>query len=1075
MKRLIQICILICCAVNLKAQQVINTIDELENLMAKGDYHSAYKLTQQRFADLLIHGDPDTLSYYVGYLGTTSEKLNGYLTAKKEVVTALEKTKQYFPYSKYLPVTYLAAADFCSKEGDNDFAFSLMNDVLVYFKNRENIISERLSDIHNNIGTFAIRMGNNALAIKHYRESIKQFHSKNNVDLFRIYNSMGIVMYSISKIDSALFFMQAALKLLDSTDASPINQYQRRAMIQGNISNVYWELGKVDLSIQSAEQALANYKAYSQYAENANEKEKGLTGYYRSILNLGNCYQELGNYSRARELMEYSYEGKRKAFGETNSETYKSLSMLATVYFDQRDYQKAMETLKKAIVFWEKEVPSVWLAQSTACLAYTYEELHKIIEATAVYEQAYQLYKKINGDEYSLEFLRFLSKSSFFYAQNKQSAKAITIARSTVQYAIKSQGEESLTAIYQMVDLANIYLLTNNNKEALTWSRRSLAAINNLIAASGSALDSLSIEIKKPAAILAKAKAEYHLLTQKDTASIKKILYELDDAVRLLEQRKNLLTDETDVNVLLSENKDLTDFIKQLNYELFKLSDNSKYIDKILSTHEGALYTRIRSRIEKQNALRFAHIPEEVQQQEDSLKHQLKTILTEENKTNGKIASYLQAVKNWNAFQQKLKRQYPDYYRMRYAVTDISVKELSKIIPKDITVIRYLFSGDELLVLIVTKEQQTLLPLTNDSIKEKIIEMNKAVTADIVCARSFDLYKMLWEPLRKYITTKRVVVIPDEILYNISFEMLTPVTTHSYAALSQKCLLNEYTFSYHYSLPALGMRGKNTLINKNFIAFTPGFTDYEKTAYKRFAQNDSLHLDKKYLSLLPLPFTSKLAQKIKNKLGGKLFSASASTPETFKKEAGNHHIIYIGTHAESNNDYPEYSRLIFSKDHEKPTAENSVYLYDIYDCNLTSDLAVLTACESGKPGYQDGEGMISMAHAFSYAGSESILTALWKIDEQSSALITEAFYENLEAGMTKDEALQKAKRAYLQKANGRMLAPQYWAGLVIMGNLTPVKLEATHSILYYISGGILVLALLIFIGGYRKERVKNLW
>ena len=64
---------------------------------------------------------------------------------------------------------------------------------------------------------------------------------------------------------------------------------------------------------------------------------------------------------------------------------------------------------------------------------------------------------------------------------------------------------------------------------------------------------------------------------------------------------------------------------------------------------------------------------------------------------------------------------------------------------------------------------------------------------------------------------------------------------------------------------------------------------------------------------------------------------------------------------------------------------------------MASNLTILSACESGKPGYQDGEGMVSLAHAFNYAGSQRILMALWKIDEQSSSRITEFFIENIGA------------------------------------------------------------------------------
>ena len=55
-----------------------------------------------------------------------------------------------------------------------------------------------------------------------------------------------------------------------------------------------------------------------------------------------------------------------------------------------------------------------------------------------------------------------------------------------------------------------------------------------------------------------------------------------------------------------------------------------------------------------------------------------------------------------------------------------------------------------------------------------------------------------------------------------------------------------------------------------------------------------------------------------------------------------------------------FSRLIFAKNTSEENEDNSLFVDDIYNCNLTSNLAVLTACESGKPGYQDGEGMIRL-------------------------------------------------------------------------------------------------------------------
>jgi CHAT domain-containing protein len=196
-------------------------------------------------------------------------------------------------------------------------------------------------------------------------------------------------------------------------------------------------------------------------------------------------------------------------------------------------------------------------------------------------------------------------------------------------------------------------------------------------------------------------------------------------------------------------------------------------------------------------------------------------------------------------------------------------------------------------------------------------------------------------------------------------------------------------------------------------------------------------------------------------LGGKLYTNKEATTSSFKTQAAHHHIIHLGTHAESNNDYPEYSRLLFAKEPSQISDDNSLYLYDIYNCDITSDLTVLAACESGKPGYQDGEGMISLAHAFKYAGSQAIMTALWRIDEQSSTQIIEQFYKNLKKGMSKDVALQQAKITYLQQASGRSLSPAYWGGLVILGDPNAIELNDAYDFSYWIEAIIFLAAIFL--------------
>ena len=157
--------------------------------------------------------------------------------------------------------------------------------------------------------------------------------------------------------------------------------------------------------------------------------------------------------------------------------------------------------------------------------------------------------------------------------------------------------------------------------------------------------------------------------------------------------------------------------------------------------------------------------------------------------------------------------------------------------------------------------------------------------------------------------------------------------------------------------------------------------------------------------------------------------------------------------------------MIFAKDVAKDAKreDNSLFTYEIYDYNVASNLTILTACETGKPTFEPGEGMISLAHAFNYAGSESILTSLWKIDEKSSNEILGYFYDNLKDGMPKDEALRQAKLSYLAVAKGRTLAPQYWSGLVLMGDTSPLELHSEFPFWPWFLGGLVILAVMLFV------------
>lgn len=104
-------------------------------------------------------------------------------------------------------------------------------------------------------------------------------------------------------------------------------------------------------------------------------------------------------------------------------------------------------------------------------------------------------------------------------------------------------------------------------------------------------------------------------------------------------------------------------------------------------------------------------------------------------------------------------------------------------------------------------------------------------------------------------------------------------------------------------------------------------------------------------------------------------------------------------------------------------------------------MVVLPACETGIGKLQKGEGIISLARAFAYAGAKSIFTTLWQVSDEKTKSLMVSFYRNLKQGETKGAALRKAKLEYLDgnKGKGEATHPFFWAGLIGIGDMSAVR------------------------------------
>ena len=90
---------------------------------------------------------------------------------------------------------------------------------------------------------------------------------------------------------------------------------------------------------------------------------------------------------------------------------------------------------------------------------------------------------------------------------------------------------------------------------------------------------------------------------------------------------------------------------------------------------------------------------------------------------------------------------------------------------------------------------------------------------------------------------------------------------------------------------------------------------------------------------------------------------------------------------------------------------------------------MLSACETALGTLTRGDELTGLTRAFIYAGTPSVITTLWQVNDRSAFELMGEFYRQLRAGRNKAEALRLAQLAILD------LHPQpyHWAAYELIG------------------------------------------
>lgn len=120
------------------------------------------------------------------------------------------------------------------------------------------------------------------------------------------------------------------------------------------------------------------------------------------------------------------------------------------------------------------------------------------------------------------------------------------------------------------------------------------------------------------------------------------------------------------------------------------------------------------------------------------------------------------------------------------------------------------------------------------------------------------------------------------------------------------------------------------------------------------------------------------------------------------RESPCHSILHFACHARFDPDDPLASGLAL--------ADGRLTMRQVLDeLHLEADLVVLSGCETGQSRLHRGDELIGLVRAFIYAGTPSVLVSLWPVDDISTGLLMETFYDHLLADRSPAVALARTR------------------------------------------------------------------
>ncbi|TVR31131.1 MAG: CHAT domain-containing protein [Balneolaceae bacterium] len=857
----------------------------------------------------------------------------------------------------------------------------------------------------------------------------------------------GYILNSQGNYSDALEAYSSVLNILNDLEKD-LEVMRLLSQLHNNIGVVYRRLGQL-------EEALEHYLS----AREVIIKALGESHHEMALIynNVGGIYYVLGDRGRAAEYFIRSADILIENFGQMNDNVSRAYNNAGVVYLQLGDLEKAIHYLELAQRVKEEihgsEHPNTAVGYNN--LGSVYLQKEEFERAEKNYRLAIEVRKNIHGDNHP-NLIAPLHTLSGLYIQTERWGDARKELQRALNIGLSRFNENHIDMIDTYSLIANSYLMEGDYNNAHHYYSKTLSLILGVDVSDEAIIPDLS-QVSYTLKLIENIRGMNRVLHEKFKASgDKQLLHEslrfTTIASETIDMLQTSFQNEASKLNLIDNNYEIYSNALDIIFKLYTISHDDNWLDEMHYYSEKSRSRIAHDLLQSVEARNFGGVPDEVINVERELNTKVsdyyqKLQLEQEKGEEGSQSmlrqyrdSLFYAKRELHQFTQSLEENYPDYYQLKYDRKLAARDDIQSMIGPDETVLSYSFGSESLYAIIIDSEQISVRKLEKDEgLADQIEKIRKSVISGRTTEyeeAAYHLYTQLIEPVKDLLRTESVIILPDQAMHYLPFEMLLTEKPNGKMYHHMPFLLRQYQIQYRPSATVMITKQQQRPQEpKNLLALAP------------FSQStiplEQDELNERYFDqLTPLPLSGYEAQEIaklfrvRNSLWSFFFpehaevltDRRASKSRILNGALDDYGFIHFATHAFVNERNPALSGIAL---HGGDDGDGIVYVGEIYNLQMRADLVVLGACDTGLGEIRRGEGLIGFTRAFLYAGASNLVVSMWKVNDQPTAHLMIGFYEHIREGQSYGSALRNAKISLMD--HPEYAAPRNWAAFILNG------------------------------------------